>query len=386
MDKKQWGIVSYGDTTVTIYAEEVSEETSPGVFDTKVVFTLEVNQINGVPTGDLLGFFIDFKDGEEPAWSTLSGEDVLAFRAGNDNVLWVGSKANNMNGLAINAEEGAVANDAYDVGVQLSSTGTSGGNVGTTTFTINGISLADIDGQRFGLRLQNTLNPEGSLKLEGIFEDPPAPFSYQGYTRGKWGQQFSDLIDGLVGSDTFDQPITFEGWLYGQDTGLIFTDPSDNGGPDAKTKPPTVFDNPTFQQIFTLGGGGLNQLAAQSSAAYLNALYFANDSDPITAYRFSENQIKDWTKIVIGELYDGEGVITIPTDGSNDRNGLLGVQWALDSNDDKIFGNDGDQWNTVSLGSTIALNDLKDIFDYYNHFSDGAIQPSATASPAMTMF
>lgn len=362
MDKKQWGIVSYGDTTVTIYAKKT---------ESGVEFELVVNQINGTPTGDLLGFFIDFKEGQEqPLTGTITGEGVLAIRSGDDTVLWAGSKANNMNGLAANAEEGAVANDAYDIGVQLSSTGTSGGNLGSTTFTINGITLDDIDGQRFGLRLQNTLNPEGSLKLEGIFEDPPT-ISYQGYTRGKWGQPFSDLIDGLVGSDS-SGPITFESWLYGQNTALTFTDPKD--------KIPPTYDNPTFQEIFTLGGGDLNQLAAQASAAYLNALYFAQDGDPVTAYRFTATQIKEWTASVIGDNYDGTGVIVIGNGHS-----LLGVQWAVDSNDDKILGNSGDQWNMVTLGSSIAINDIKDIFDYYNHFSDGAIQPqSSLTNPMMT--
>lgn len=366
MNKTQWGIVSYGDTTVTIYAEEIISG------DTKeVIFTLEVNDIDGVPSGDLLGFFIDFKDGEEPIWNMTSSEGVLAFRTGNDTVIWAGSKANNMNGLAANAEEGAVVNDAYDMGLQLSPTGSSGGNLGTITFTINGISLADIDGQRFGLRLQNTLNPEGSLKLEGTFEEPPEQaISYQGYTRGKWGTPFSNLIDGLVVTDASLSTVTFEGWLYGGNTGLEFTDPKD--------KEPPTFENPTFQQIFTLGGGGLNQLAAQASAAYLNALYFAKDGDPLTAYRFSDEQIRDWTKTVIGTNYDGKGVMSITT-----GHALLGVQWAKDSNTnadgttgDGIFGNFGDQWFTVTLGSSVDVEELKNIFDYHNHFSDGAIQPS----------
>jgi len=181
----KWGEATFGDTTVTIYATEVTRDGITGV-----EFTLEVDSQGDGSGGSLLGFFIDF-DGpvnDRPDGDVYSGDgdntdQWLAWS--DEGVLFAGSNANNMNGTAAN-DSVRDPNDPFDIGVQLSDVGTADGNLESTTFTIYGFSLEDLDGQTFGLRLQNTPNAEGSLKLVGTFIKPdcPSDLLYQGFTRG----------------------------------------------------------------------------------------------------------------------------------------------------------------------------------------------------------
>ncbi len=192
-DPIKWGEATFGDTTVTIYATEVTR--ADGI--TGVEFTLKVNGSGDISGGSLLGFFIDFESEVNPIpngdvysgdgddndnWLAWSDEGVLSAGSNANNT---GSNANNMNGTAANDSD-RDPNDPFDIGVKLSDVGTAGGNLESTTFTIYGFSLEDLDGQTFGLRLQNTPNEEGSLKLVGTFTQPdcPSDFLYQGFTRG----------------------------------------------------------------------------------------------------------------------------------------------------------------------------------------------------------
>jgi PKD repeat protein len=246
-----------------------------------------------------------------------------------------------MNGTSSNAEEGATSNDAYDVGVQLTSAGASGSNSDSITFTISGISLDQLDGQRFGIRLQNTLNAEGSLKLEGVFERPDAPeCNFSGYSRGSWlyGDRSGDRDPLLLKYDLME--TTFEElFLEAENDAVTY------GG----------VQNTTITGALDLNGGGNNQLAAQATAAYLNALYFEQDNDQLTCYRLTTEQIKTLT----ADALVGNSV------------NLDGYYWYVDDNAIKGF----DAGDSVVLGtSTNNAEDLKNLFDFNNNLS-GLLTP-----------
>ena len=341
MASTEWGSIVFIDpetgtrTTVKINATETTTGT--------IEFTLSVVGDDPlISAGDLLGFFIDFEgENNEPTTTLNLSGDAIALRQGDDNVLWVGTKANNMNGTSSNAEEGATSNDAYDVGVQLTSAGASGSNSDSITFTISGISLDQLDGQRFGIRLQNTLNAEGSLKLEGVFERPDAPeCNFSGYSRGSWlyGDRSGDRDPLLLKYDLME--TTFEElFLEAENDAVTY------GG----------VQNTTITGALDLNGGGNNQLAAQATAAYLNALYFEQDNDQLTCYRLTTEQIKTLT----ADALVGNSV------------NLDGYYWYVDDNAIKGF----DAGDSVVLGtSTNNAEDLKNLFDFNNNLS-GLLTP-----------
>jgi hypothetical protein len=367
-DPIKWGEVTFGDTTVTIYATEVKRDGgingNEGI--TGVEFTLEVDSQGDVSGGSLLGFFIDFDDPvkDRPIIGDVysgDGDDTDKWLAWSDEgVLYAGNRANNMNGTAANDSD-RDPNDPFDIGVQLSDVGTADGNLESTTFTIYGFSLEDLDGQTFGLRLQNTPNAEGSLKLVGTFIKPDCPSGllYQGFTRGSWlngarSNDLDDLLASLFGEDTPNyEKLIFDG----PNDAITFISEGVNGG---------TFTDPTLREALGLTGGKNNQLAAQSTAAYLNALYLGYDGeslgydkDPVTAYRLSTGQIKAWTAAALtGKPVD-----------------LSGYSWYIDTNDVKGFqeagvvGDNGDLGDTVVSGSAeMGINDLTNLFDFYNNF------------------
>ncbi|MEB3276783.1 MAG: hypothetical protein VKM92_07445 [Cyanobacteriota bacterium] len=318
MASTKLGSISFTDpltgttTNVMVYAMEI---------DGVVEFTLTVEGNDpAISAGDLLGFFIDFEGTDKEPTTTLSVEgDALEIRQGDDDILWVGTKANNMNGTAANAEEGAIANDGYDVGVQLTTSGASGGNSDSLTFSISGITLEDLYGQRFGIRLQNTLNAEGSLKLEGTF-DQPEPIVFNGLSHGYWKNHgpgselkpgeglFNDwdntsrdpvigsskpVYTGALGSEA---AVSFE-TFFGVDTTWNF--------PGKVTR-----DDITLLEALGLTGGDLHALAREATAAVLNSR-----DENIQYYKFTEAQIIQWTQ----QVFSG---------GVPDTDGLNGDDWA----------------------------------------------------------
>lgn len=343
MTTTEWGRSSYTDpvsgraTTVIVYAEQDGNG---------VTFTLQIEGDDPeISAGDLMGFFIDFEGPEKEPQGTLTVRgSALSLRQGDDTILWAGTKANNMNGTAANALPGALSNDGYDVGVQLTEPGSSSGNVDALTFTIDGISLNVLDGQRFGIRLQNTLNEEGSLKLEGIF-DQPDPMTFQGLSHGYWrthgpGSELKpgeglfndwdntsrDPITGTskpvyTGAEGSEVAVSFE-TFFGVDINWII--------PGKGTR-----NDITLQEALQLTGGDLHALAREATAAVLNSR-----DENIQYYKFTESEIITWTQ----QAFSG---------GVPDTDGLDGGDWA--NNAEAITGlkNLFEQQNTLELQTII---------------------------------
>ena len=136
--------ITYNNIAVQVYAEDVIGG---------VQFTL-------VSTGsdtsyDINGLFIDLGD---------NGGALT----------WVGTKSNNLNGA--DSGDGTQFN-GFDNAAALGSVGGSDANYIGGTFTINGITLPQLDEAEIGLRMTSVADPasSGSLKLSEIAELPDEP-------------------------------------------------------------------------------------------------------------------------------------------------------------------------------------------------------------------
>lgn len=316
---------------------------------------LDIDNIN---TGGSLEKDQDSSDGFN--WynnGTISGADVTEVQWGENLVISLGQGAN----IKGDGDPDEIINendppadypgpDIFDLGIEFGEPGAKQGDsdfIRQTSFTVTGMTLADVADQYFGLRITSTdPNREGSLKLIGQFPSIDGgggdDLTYQGFTRGSWlnGSRSDDLTGLFEGT-----PPTYEVLFLGsEDTDLTFTSAGKNG---------TEYVNPTLQEALDLNGGGINQLAAQSTAAYLNALYLAADDDPLTAYSLSADKVKQLTAAVLG----GETI------------DLSKYCWYVDTNGVKGFQEAGDGGDTVVQGSAaMGMNELTSLFDFYNNF------------------
>lgn len=161
-------------------------------------------------------------------------------------------------------------------------------------------------------------------------EDDNDPI-YQGFTRGSWlNGSRSHYLNGLFSGT---QP-TYEELFLGGNAALAFT-------PAGKES--SSIDLLTLKQALELNGVGINQFTAQSTAAYLNALYLEGDTDPLTAYSLSADEVKNLTAQVLkGGTVDLSGYCWY-----EDTNGVRGFQEAgVDSETGFSFG------DTIVSGST----------------------------------
>lgn len=221
----------------------------------------------------------------------------------------------NINGTAQNQDvlPGQDQN-AYDMGIEFGTAGIGKDDVGVSEFFVSGITLEDLDGQYFGVRLTSTdaleddpetrdfdeskeVDRSGSLKLVGIFdtgnggEDPV----YEGLSPGYW-KNWSPEPPGNQVNDWNEDPIIFANGQY-QSFETVFG--VDAG--DWLISPRITDTDVTLLQALQLGGdlkGGLkkNSLARQATAALLNSLE-KDDNDPNGAvnYRFTTEQVLNWT-------------------------------------------------------------------------------------------
>jgi hypothetical protein len=73
----------------------------------------------------------------------------------------VGSSDNNLNGTG----------EVFDAGLEFGTSGIGKDDIGTVTFTINGLTLSEIDGQSFGIRATSVgTSRTDSVKLIGEFD------------------------------------------------------------------------------------------------------------------------------------------------------------------------------------------------------------------------
>jgi hypothetical protein len=315
--------------------------------------------LENIDTGDTLQSDTDLSDGL--SWSngavlSTVPSQITEVQWGEDLVVKLGQGAN-MKGDADpddvpnenDPPAGYPGPDIFDLGIEFGEPGAGENDndfVKQTSFTVTGIALSDIADQYFGLRITSTdPSRKGSLKLVGQFPSIDGgggdDLTYQGFTRGSWlnGSRSDDLTGLFEGS-----PPTYEVLFLGGDTALTFT--------SAAKGSPTL-TNPTLRQVLDLNGGGLNQFAAQSTAAYLNALYLGTDDDPLTAYSLTAGKVKELTAAVLnGRTVD-----------------LRNYCWYVDTNGVKGFQEAGDGGDTIVEGSAaMGMNDLSSLFDFYNNF------------------
>lgn len=128
------------------------EETEGGV-------GLTVKVMEGV--ADLRGFFMDV--GESTAGVSVDGVASQDVKIGDESVTTVGTRDNNMNGTG----------ETFDVGVEIGTSGYGRDDVSQAHFTLEGVTLAQLDGLTFGVRATSVgEDRDDAVKLLGEFNIP----------------------------------------------------------------------------------------------------------------------------------------------------------------------------------------------------------------------
>lgn len=144
----------------------VEEDDFDGDGVTELKFTLEVDESKGF-TADIRGLFWDVENESALGSLVATGDDVTDSRFEANKVEDLGNGAN-MIGAATRGENG----QHFDAGVEIGTQGASHDDIQTTTFIVQGLTMEDISGQRFGVRLTSVGEidgeREGSLKLTGV--------------------------------------------------------------------------------------------------------------------------------------------------------------------------------------------------------------------------
>jgi hypothetical protein len=134
---------------VNVYADET---------DTSVNMTVKV--MEGV--ADLRGFYMDVGDSTQGVCVDYDG----ACKIGNESVTSVGFRDNNMNGTG----------EKFDLGVQLGTPGIGRDDISQASFTLEGVSLENLDGLTFGVRATSVGEDRAdAVKLLGVFDIPEPP-------------------------------------------------------------------------------------------------------------------------------------------------------------------------------------------------------------------
>jgi hypothetical protein len=129
--------------------------------DGSVQFTVQV--VEGF--ADLRGFFMDVGDSTVGITIDSDGKWKIA----DESVTSVGTGDNNMNGTG----------ETFDVGIEIGTAGMGRDDMSSATFSLQGISLASIDGLTFGIRATSVGDErDDAVKLLGEFnipDEPPPP-------------------------------------------------------------------------------------------------------------------------------------------------------------------------------------------------------------------
>ncbi len=246
---------------------------------------------------DLRGFFFDYGGGAISVAATgdnaydqngnliMSGSAVTASYVGTsadgNDITKVGSNDNNLNGTG----------EVFDAGLEFGSSGIGKNDIGSVTFTINNLTLSEIDGLSFGIRATSVgttlTDRDDSVKLIGEFEVTP-----------------SDTTPPTVVVDIVDTSL-FDG---DNSSEVTFT----------FSEAPVGF---TLDDI-TAGGGSGTGLTATSDPLVYTATFTADDD------------------------FDGTGSVSVATDSYTDLAGNLGAAGA-----DAVT---IDTENPIVLGGTIV--------------------------------
>ena len=129
------------------------EETEGGV-------GLTVKVMEGV--ADLRGFFMDV--GDSAAGVSVDGVASQDVKIGDESVTTVGTRDNNMNGTG----------ETFDVGIEIGTSGAGRDDVSQAHFTLEGVSLEQLDGLTFGVRATSVgEDRDDGVKLLGEFNTEP---------------------------------------------------------------------------------------------------------------------------------------------------------------------------------------------------------------------
>ena len=162
---------------------------------------------------DLRGFFFDYEGG---LITTTNTGGVTANNLGTsgdgDDITKVGQSDNTMNGTG----------ETFDAGLQFGTSGMGKDDISEISFTINGLTLSEIDGFSFGIRATSTgEDRDGSEKLVGTFD-------------------VCDPDENIVTNGTF-QGITTEfsqdGWANTPINGWTNTGDANDGGIEVWNEP-----------------------------------------------------------------------------------------------------------------------------------------------------
>ena len=281
--------------------------------------------------GDIRGLFLDLasnitssgSDDEAPFnWfggNLVTGTDVTEVQWGEDSVIDLGNGAN-MNGEEpSNHPPEGYSNNIFDLGIEIGTSGAGQGDKFTSTeFEVQGITLAELEDQFFGLRLTSTEGTAGSLKLVGKFTDGNTNDDWEGLSPGYW-KNWSPEAPGNQVNDWNEDTV-----IYGDAQYKSFETVFKVEAGDWLISPRNTGTDVTLLQALQLGGdlkGELkkNSLARQATAALLNSLE-KDDSDPNGAvnYRFTTEQVLDWTSDALSSEWSSvAGAVASYTDTSS---------------------------------------------------------------------
>lgn len=110
---------------------------------------------------DLRGFFFDVGDSVDDI--SIDGIAERDYEIGDESITSVGSRDNNMNGTG----------ETFDVGLEFGTAGTYRDDISEASFTLQGMTLEDLDGLTFGVRATSVgEDRDGAVKLLGEFDVP----------------------------------------------------------------------------------------------------------------------------------------------------------------------------------------------------------------------
>jgi hypothetical protein len=141
------GSVADGDgLLINVYGEEVGGSVN-----------MTVKVMDGV--ADLRGFFFDV--GESTEGIGIDGVAKRDYAIGDESVTTVGSRDNNMNGTG----------ETFDVGLEFGTAGYYKDDVSQACFTLEGVTLDQLDGLTFGIRATSVgEDRDDAVKLLGEFD------------------------------------------------------------------------------------------------------------------------------------------------------------------------------------------------------------------------
>jgi hypothetical protein len=305
-----------GSAQVTIEATEAT-----GGINFKIYLSGEGTQL----VGDIRGLFLDLA---KDTGSTLNSDTTDPFNWYNDykitdengkitEVQWGENRVINLGtGANMNGEDpsnspptGYTGPNIFDLGIEFGTQGAGTDIIKDTEFFVEGITLADLRNQYFGLRLTSTTDPdeepgntEGSLKLIGQFPSGDISGGWEGLSPGYW-RNWSPAAPGNQVNDWDRDKLIYADNAYKSfETVFGVGQTSAN---DWLTNGTTASDVSLLQAL-QLGGDikgaplKKNALARQATAALLNSLEEENDSvNGGVNYQFTSGQVIQWTQAAL---------------------------------------------------------------------------------------